>query len=154
MMRLMAQRRFSASVLVRRPPEVVFDWVADHRNVASALDGVQRWRPLGPVTTGVGARFEVALGVSGLALQNVLVLDAWDRPRRLGWHSVDGLIAQRGGWRFEPRGEGTLVMLEISYEPPGGIAGSVVAGQVEGAVRGRLDRAMRELARRVEALPA
>jgi carbon monoxide dehydrogenase subunit G len=149
----MAQRRFTASIVVRRPPEVVFDWVADHRHVAAALDGVQRWEPLGPATTGVGARFEVALGVSGLALHNVLVLDSWERPRRLGWHSIDGLIAQRGGWRFEPRPEGTLVMLEISYEPPGGIAGSMVAGQVEGAVRVRLDRAMRELARRVESLP-
>ena len=116
--------------------------MADHRNVSRVLEGVDRWEPLGERVAGVGARFDVSMRALGLPLDNVLVLDRWDEPRAIGWRSESGLVPQAGGWRFEPRAGGTEVTLTIGYEPPGGALGGLVAGRVDGLVRGRLEQAL------------
>ncbi|HXM57500.1 MAG TPA: SRPBCC family protein [Candidatus Dormibacteraeota bacterium] len=141
----MAPRRFSASTVIARDPADVFAWVADHRHASTVLDGVERWEPLGAATRGVGARFDVSMRALGLPLENVLVLDRWEEPRAIGWRSESGPVAQSGGWRFEPRREGTEVTLTIAYEPPGGLVGGLVAGRVDGLVRGRLEAALRRM---------
>jgi len=141
----MAPRRFSARAVIARPPAAVFAWVADPAHVSDVLEGVDRWEPLDDRATGVGARFDVSMRALGLPLENVLVLDRWDEPRAIGWRSESGLIAQTGGWRFEPRGDGTEVVLTIGYEPPGGALGGLLAGRVDGLVRERLQRALRRM---------
>lgn len=141
----MAPRRFTARTVIARPPADVFAWVADPRHVPEVLEGVDRWEPLGDRTAGVGARFDVSMRALGVPLDSVLVLDRWDEPRAIGWRSESGLIAQSGGWRFEPRGAGTEVSLTIGYEPPGGALGGLVAGRVDGAVRQRLQRALERM---------
>lgn len=138
----MPERSFAANALIRREPEAVFDWVADYRNVPRVLDGIARWEPIGSQTRAVGARFDVEMHVLGFPLANELVLETWDRPRAIEWRSASGLVPQRGGWRFEARPQGTLVTLTIAYTPPGGLAGSLVAGRVDGLVRSRLDQAL------------
>jgi uncharacterized membrane protein len=146
----MAVRRFSARVVIARPAAEVFAWVADPRHVALVLDGVDRWEPLDDRATGVGARFDVSMRALGLPLENVLVLDRWDEPRAIGWHSESGLVAQSGGWRFEPRGDGTEVTLTIGYDPPGGPLGGLLAARVDGMVRDRLQRALERMRDRME----
>ena len=141
----MAPRRFSARTVIARPPADVFAWVADPGHVSDVLEGVDRWEPLDDRTTGVGARFDVSMRALGLPLENVLVLDRWDEPRAIGWRSESGLIAQTGGWRFEPRGDDTEVVLTIGYDPPGGALGGLLAGRVDGLVRERLQRALRRM---------
>jgi len=138
----MAPRRFAARTVIARDPADVFEWVADYRNVPAVLAGIDRWEPLGERTRGRGARFDVSMRALGLPLENVLVLDDWDEPRAIGWRSESGLVAQTGGWRFEPRPDGTEVVLSISYEPPGGAVGGLLAGRVDGVVRGRLEAAL------------
>jgi carbon monoxide dehydrogenase subunit G len=141
----MAARRLAARTEIARPPAEVFAWVADHRNITRALDGVERWEPLGPRAEGVGARFAVRVTAAGLALDTVLVLDRWDEPRAIGWHSLSGPVRQTGGWRFTARRTGTQVDLDIAYEPPGGAFGGLVAGRFEGMVRQRLDVALERM---------
>lgn len=138
----MAPRRFSARTDIARDPGDVFAWVADYRNAAAVLDGIERWEPLGEATAGVGARFDVSMRALGLPLENVLVLDRWDEPREIGWRSESGLVGQRGGWRFESRPGGTEVTLSIAYDPPGGAVGALLAARVDGLVRGRLEGAL------------
>ena len=146
----MAVRRFSARIVIARPPADVFAWVADPGNVALVLEGVDRWEPLDDSATGVGARFDVSMRALGFPLENVLVLDRWDEPRAIGWRSEAGLVAQSGGWRFEPLGDGTEVTLTIGYEPPGGALGGLLAGRVDGLVRDRLRRALERMRDRLE----
>jgi uncharacterized membrane protein len=141
----MSVRRFTARIQIARPPGDVFAWVADHRNVPRVLEGVDRWEPLGDRATGRGARFDVSMRALGLPLENVLVLDTWEEPSAIGWRSESGLVPQAGGWRFEPRPGGTEVALTISYEPPGGAVGGLVAGRVDGVVRGRLQQALERM---------
>lgn len=141
----MAVRRFSARTVIARPAADVFAWVAEPRHAALVLEGVDRWETLGDRSTGVGARFDVSMRALGFPLENVLVLDRWDEPRAIGWRSESGLIAQTGGWRFEPRDAGTEVTLTIGYEPPGGALGGLLAARVDGMVRDRLERALRRM---------
>lgn len=141
----MAARRLAARTEIARPPAEVFAWVADHRNVTGVLDGVERWEPIGPLPYGVGARFTVRVTAAGLRLDTLLVLDRWDEPRAIGWHSLSGPVRQTGGWRFTARRAGTQVDLDIAYEPPGGALGGLVAGRVEGVVRQRLQEALERM---------
>ncbi len=138
----MPERRFSASVEIAREPADVFAWVADHRNVPRALDGITRWEPLGSRTRGRGARFDVAMDVLGVSLHNVLVLDRWEEPGAIEWRSESGLVPQSGEWRFQPAAAGTMVTLTIRYTAPGGVVGGLVAGRLDGPVRARLGRAL------------
>ncbi|HSR26064.1 MAG TPA: SRPBCC family protein [Candidatus Eisenbacteria bacterium] len=141
----MPPRRFYARIVIARDQGDVFAWVADYRNVASVLEGVERWEPLGETTAGVGARFDVAMRALGVPLANVLVLDRWEKPRAIGWRSESGLVGQTGGWRFQARSRGTDVRLSIAYQPPGGALGALgalLAGRMDGLVRGRLEEAL------------
>jgi uncharacterized membrane protein len=146
----MAERRFSARVLVDRPPQAAFEWVSDYHNAARVLDGVTRWKPVGFKTRGAGARFDVAMRAFGFPLENVLVIDTWQEPQAISWHSEKGLIPQTGGWTFEGRDGGTEVTLTIAYQPPAGQVGATVAGQVDSAVRRRLEKALLRMKQEVE----
>jgi uncharacterized membrane protein len=146
-----ADRHFSARTAIAREPSDVFAWVADHRNVPRVLEGITRWEPLRDRDRGRDARFDVAMSVLGLPLTNVLVLDDWDEPRTIAWRSESGLVPQTGRWRFEPIPEGTEVTLSISYRPPAGLVGAMLAGQVEGLVKGRLQAALERMKDLLEA---
>jgi uncharacterized membrane protein len=146
----MAPRRFSAATTIEAPPQVVFDWVADYRHVAQVLEGVSRWDPLQSRTRGEGARFDVAMSALGFPLESVLRLDLWKEPHTIGWRSESGLIEQTGRWDFQPQEAGTQVSLAISYVPPLGLVGQLVAGEMDSVVRSRLERALEEMKRLLE----
>jgi ribosome-associated toxin RatA of RatAB toxin-antitoxin module len=133
---------FTARVIAESTPRQAFDFVADYRNVPRVLDGVTRWEPLSRQSRGVGARFEVEMRTFGVPLHNVLVLDVWEEPDRIGWRSESGLVEQRGRWTFMPMAGGTEIELRIAYAPPGGPLGSLVAGPAAGTVRRRLETAL------------
>ena len=146
----MAERRFSARVRVRRPPETTFEWISDYRNAARVLGGLTHWKPLGAETRGRGARFEVGMHALGFPLENVLVIDTWREPDAIGWHSEAGLIRQEGSWRFRQHDGGTEVTLTITYEPPAGHVVALLASRVDGLVQRRLEEALQRLKEEVE----
>jgi uncharacterized membrane protein len=138
-------RSFVACTRIARPPEMVFEWVADHRNAPRVLEGVTRWRPLTDQVRGQGARFEVEMRALGLPLANVLEIDRWAPPRSIGWRSLEGPIEQAGCWRFAPVSGGTEVTLTIDYRPPGGVLGAALMARLDGLVRGRLERGLERM---------
>jgi uncharacterized membrane protein len=146
----MANHRFSASVGIAADPETVFEWVADYRHVAQALEGVERWEPLDHQTQGRGARFSVSMNALGFPLESELVLDVWEQPSAIGWRSESGLIEQTGRWDFQGGPDGTEVTLTISYVPPLGVVGQLVAGEVDALVRARLERALAAIKQALE----
>jgi uncharacterized membrane protein len=147
----MAERRFSAEIVVGRDPEDVFEWVADYRHVSQALEGVSRWQPLQERTRGKGARFDVSMSALGFPLDNVLVLDEWKQASAIGWRSESGLVRQTGRWRFDPDAAGTRVSLSIGYVAPFGFVGRLVAREVETLVTARLQRALARMKEILEA---
>jgi len=144
-------REFSASTRIAAPPETVFDFVADYRNVPKVLEGITRWDPLEPEQAQRrGARYDVEMRTFGIPLANRLVLEAWERPRRIGWRSESGLIAQHGSWTFTANSGGTTVTLRIGYEPPLAAFGNLLAGRADAVVRRRLERALAAMKSRLE----
>jgi uncharacterized membrane protein len=146
----MARLEFSADVVVKCPPERAFDYFADHRHVASVLDGVKRWEPIGAKSQGVGARFDVEMVALGLPLTSVLRLDRWRRPHEIAWASESGLIKQRGRFTFTEVPDGVHIVLSIGYTPPASILGAAVAGRLDRAVRHRLQSALERIRDRLE----
>jgi Polyketide cyclase / dehydrase and lipid transport len=130
--------------------ERAFDFFADHRNVAQVLDGVSKWEPVGGRTRGVGALYAVEMTALGLPLRNLLRLNAWQRPRRIGWISEAGLIKQTGGFTFTETDGGVRVTLRIAYEPPMAFIGAAIAERLDGIVRRRLEGALERIRDRLE----
>jgi uncharacterized membrane protein len=149
----MAQREFSAAVTVKCSPERAFDYFADHRHVASVLEGVTRWEPIGAKTEGTGARYEVEMVALGFPLESVLRLNRWRRPHEIGWVSETGLIKQEGGFTFTSVKGGAHIVLRIAYTPPASILGGVVAGRLDWVVRRRLQGALERIREVLEARP-
>jgi uncharacterized membrane protein len=141
----MAQREFSADVIVKCSPERAFDYFADHEHVAAVLDGVTKWEPIGKKAEGVGARYEVEMVALGFPLKSVLRLNRWRRPHEIGWVSEKGLVMQEGGFTFTKVKSGVHIVLRIAYTPPGAILGAAVAGQLDGVVRRRLQTALERI---------
>ena len=141
----MAKREFSARVTIRCSPERAFDYFADHRHVASVLEGITEWKPLGRQAQGLGARYEVEMVALGFPLKSVLRLDRWRRPHEVGWVSESGLIKQEGGFNFTQVKEGVRIVLRIAYTPPAGILGAAVAGRLDWVVRRRLQSALERI---------
>ena len=146
-------REFASSVRIDCSPAVAFDFVADHNNVAHVLEGITRWEPVDPDLVAMpGARYDVEMKTFGIPLHNILELDRWERPRRIGWRSVTGLIEQRGGWTFTGNRDGTTtVTLRIAYQPPGAAIGNLLAGRADRLVRQRLEQALSSMRQRLEA---
>lgn len=138
----MAQREFSAEITAKSTPEHAFDYFADHRHVAAVVDGVTRWEPIGEMTQGIGARYEVEMVALGFPLKSVLRLNRWRRPHEIGWISEKGVIKQEGGFTFTKVKGGVHIVLRIAYSPPGAILGGAVAGRLDWVVRSRLQAAM------------
>ncbi|HKV86989.1 MAG TPA: SRPBCC family protein [Candidatus Dormibacteraeota bacterium] len=146
----MAWVEFRAAVTIKRSPERVFDWFADHRHVAEVLEGVTRWEPIGTRVKGVGARYSVEMTAFGFPLKTVLRLNRWKRPKEIGWVSESGLVKQEGGFTFTEVADGVRVELRIAYEPPGAMVGEAIARRMDSTVRRRLGRALERIRDRLE----
>jgi uncharacterized membrane protein len=147
----LARLEFSAEVVVKCPPERVFDYFADHRHVAAVLDGVKKWEPIGAKTRGIGARYDVEMVVLGFPLESVLRLDRWRRPQEIGWVSESGIVKQEGRFTFTPTMDGVRIVLRIAYVPPASILGAAVAGRLDPLVRRRLQSALEHIRDKLEA---
>jgi uncharacterized membrane protein len=147
----MAWNEFSAEVTVKCTAQRAFDYFADYRHVALVLDGVSRWEPVGNKTKGIGARYNVEMVAFGFPLKSVLVLNRWSPPEEIGWKSESGLIKQEGGFTFSEVRTGVRIELRIAYEPPAAFIGGAIARRVDWVVRGRLEGALEQIRKTLEA---
>lgn len=138
----MAGRKLTSKLFIGRPPDAVFAFVADYRNVPRLLDGVKTWRPVGGQSDGVGARYLVGLTALGLSLEARIRISEWTRGRVIAWVSESSPIENHGSWRFRSVSGGTELSLELDYTPPAGGVGNFLAGRIEGVVRGRILKAL------------
>lgn len=138
------------SVVIKCPPSVVFDYLADHHHVAAVLAGVRRWEPITSKATGLGARFKVEIVAAGVPLRATLRLDRWNRPRVIGWVSESGLIKNDGSFTFTAVPGGTRLTLRIDYQPPGSLLGAAISRRVDFVLRRRHERALEAIKERLE----
>jgi uncharacterized membrane protein len=132
------------SEVIEATPEALFDCVADYAVAPLFIEGLQRLTPVGPSTSGEGARFDAVMKVGPSTFHATIEISEYVENRRVTWSSSKGQ-AQAITFELEPSGKSTKVLVEITYERPSGLAGTLVAPVVDETVRLRAQGALRRL---------
>ena len=110
----------SDSVVIERPPEEVFTYVSDLRNIPEwgALSGEMRKETEGPPE--VGARYTADLTFLGRRLVIPYEVSAYEPPRLFVFRSLGGPLHEEYTYTFEEEpGGGTRFSMAIEMQPEG-----------------------------------
>jgi hypothetical protein len=108
--------RASGSVVVERPAEECFDFVADLRNEPSFNPDASNIRQTSPGPIGLGTKWEEDVRPLG---HFVVTVDRYDRPRELGFDARNPRADIGVLFRFAPDGQRTSITAEIEMRPRG-----------------------------------
>jgi Polyketide cyclase / dehydrase and lipid transport len=95
------------AIVINRPPDLVFDTVADERNEPRYNPRLRNVEKITTGPVGVGTRFRAETVRIGRASQMVIEFIDFDRPRRLGSSTHMSSVDFRGALTFDPDPEGT-----------------------------------------------
>jgi uncharacterized membrane protein len=115
------------TVLIRRPPEAVYDLAWRPERATEWIVGMvatENVRP-GDGTSGLDCRFDWTYRMLGLTFRGENRIVEAERPQRLREESSGGLRST-WSWRFEPVEDGTRVHLGVAYTPPMGWLGRLL----------------------------
>ena len=127
--------RIEGQILIGRPAEEVFDFVADSRNEPSfnpAMTGVELLTPL-PI--GLGTQFRARMGRAGT--QMLVELTEFDRPHRLGSRTTSSMMQTSGALIFAADDEGTVLSWDWQVHLKGWMR---MLGPLFGPLGGRMER--------------
>ena len=127
--------KIEGEILIGRPAEEVFDFVADSRNEPSfnpAMTGVEL---LTPLPLGRGTQFRARMGRAGT--QMLVELTEFDRPRRLGSRTTSSMMQTSGALAFAADDEGTVMSWDWQVRPRGWMR---MLGPLFGPLGGRMER--------------
>jgi hypothetical protein len=143
---------FAHTVLIRRAPEAVFDFVTQPGNNVAWQPGLVAVEPVTPGPVGVGWRFRERRRILGRVLETEFEVQHHDAPRFSQIRAVNGLATIRASYRL--RGDcGHTVLTaagQVSGCPVGELAGTILAR----TARRELRCSMHRLKRVLEGLPA
>jgi hypothetical protein len=106
-------------IIVGRPVDAVFDFVADERNEPRFNPRLLRVEQISAGPIGVGTRFRAETGRMGRTAEMVIEWTAYERPRLLSSWTHMSAMDIRGTLTFEPAPEGTLMRWLWEVEPRG-----------------------------------
>jgi carbon monoxide dehydrogenase subunit G len=128
------------------PADEVFDAATDLEH-ADWLPAVRGLRHLARSPQGVGARYEVEVGLIGRHLSGVLVCRELDRPRRAAYALEEGMdLTIRIS--VTPTSGGSTLELVAAYSVGGGALSGAVERASAGAARREVARAVEQFAAR------
>ena len=136
------------AVMINRPRQELYDFWRDFRNLPAFMENVKSveimesgrssWMIAGPA----GADFELVSEITG------------ERPgEHIAWRSLEESDIDHEGWiefRDNPFGRGTEVRVFISYDPPAGPLGKVVAKVMQREPRIQARRELRRFKQLME----
>jgi uncharacterized membrane protein len=119
------QTQVKKSLIINRSPEELYAFWRDFENLPRFMQNLESVR-----VTGEGRSHWVAKAPAGTSVEwDAEVIE--DRENELiSWRSLEGAeVENSGSVRFEraPGNRGTIVRVEINYNPPGGALGAIVA---------------------------
>lgn len=115
--------RTERSIEIKAPIEVVFDLYSDFERFPEWMEHIKEVRQTEPRFTRWAADAPLGIDVEWEAETTEL-----EPNRKIAWRTVRGDIEMEGEVTFEEAGQGTtLVHLAISYQPPAGHLGAMVA---------------------------
>jgi uncharacterized protein YndB with AHSA1/START domain len=100
--------RFGASVVIDRPIEEVFAFLADGENDPKFSPRVQQIAKTTDGPPGVGTRYASTVKDAGMTTQRKFEYTAFEEPSRIRWaeRSKNAVTAPEGGYDLAPAGEG------------------------------------------------
>jgi len=111
--------RVEGQIIIDRPVEEVFDYVADERNEPQYNPQMTKAEKVTPGPVGAGTRFQSVMTGTGRSAEMTIEFTEFDRPRRIAEHThlasmeIDGLLL------FESAGKATRMKWVWDLEPRG-----------------------------------
>ena len=142
--------KIQGHILIDRPLEEVFDFVADSRNEPSFNPAMASVELLTPLPIRRGTRFRARIGRAGT--QMLVELTEFDRPHRLGSRTTSSMMQTSGTLAFAADGDGTVMSWDWQVRPKGWMR---MLGPLFGPLGDRMERRIwTSLKHRMEASPA
>jgi uncharacterized protein YndB with AHSA1/START domain len=109
--------KIEGEILIGRPVEEVFDFVADTRNEPSFNPAMADAELLTALPIRQGTRFRARMGRAGTQMQ--VELTEFDRPHRLGSRTTSSMMQTSGTLTFAADGDGTIMSWHWQVHPQG-----------------------------------
>jgi hypothetical protein len=106
-------------IVINRPLEEVFDFVADERNEPRFNPGMLRAELLSPEPVGLGSRFRAEMRTRPRRVVMTTEFTGYERPRRLALRSHLSAMEIRGALTFDPVPGGTRMRWSWDVQPRG-----------------------------------
>jgi carbon monoxide dehydrogenase subunit G len=111
--------RVEGDIVIAKPIEEVFDFVADARNEPKYNAQMTSAEMITPEPIGVGTKFQSVMTGTGMAVEITVEFTGFDRPHRIAEKSHMSDMDITGGLFFEPVADGTRMKWEWDLEPRG-----------------------------------
>jgi uncharacterized protein YndB with AHSA1/START domain len=111
--------RIEGEIVINRPVEEVFDFVADERNEPRFNPRMRLAEQISDGPIGVGTRFRAEIVSMGRPLEMVIQFTGYERPRRLASSTHMSSTDTQGALTFDPVPEGTRMRWSWEVEPRG-----------------------------------
>jgi uncharacterized protein YndB with AHSA1/START domain len=108
-------------ILIERPPEDVFDFVADEENEPRYNPEMRYAKKVTEGPTGIGTTYEAEVTARGKAIPMTIRFTDYDRPHRLAERVHMDTMDLTGGLTFEPIDGGTRMRWSWSLQPHGAL---------------------------------
>jgi hypothetical protein len=113
--------RIEGAILIDRPVDVVFDYVADQSNERQYNPQMVRAEKITPGPVGKGTRFRSAVASRGRTAQMLIECTGYDRPRMLASTTTMRQADISYTLTFEPAGAGTRMRWAGQVRPKGAL---------------------------------
>ena len=111
--------RVEGEIVIDRPAEEVFDFVADERNEPRYNPKMRRAEQISEGPIGAGTRYRAELVSMGRTIEMDIEFTGYERPRRLASSTHMSWMDTQGGLTFDPVPEGTRMRWTWDLEPHG-----------------------------------
>lgn len=111
--------RIHGEIVIGRPVDVVFDYVADQSNEPLYNPRMVRAEKITPGPVGEGTRFRSAVASMGRAAEMLIEITAYDRPARLASATTMQQADISYTLTFEPAASGTRMRWSGQVRPKG-----------------------------------
>jgi uncharacterized protein YndB with AHSA1/START domain len=111
--------RIEGEILINRPAEEVFDFVADERNEPRYNPKMRRAELLSDGPIGLGTRFSAETASMGRVVQMIIEFTGFERPRRIQETVHMPSMGLQGVVTFDPVPEATRMRWSWEIEPRG-----------------------------------
>ena len=151
----MAGGRFGSTVVIDRPIEEVFAFLADGENDAKFSKRVLEIRQTTDGPPGLGTEYASTVKDGGVKFKRRFKLTQFEPPTKIRWTEVSSgpVITPEGGYDLAPAGEGKTQLSFYNVIVPRTVVGRLVVGPALRSARNGADDFARAIKAAVEAEP-